>query len=144
MKGIGMNKQSETKRLTKKQLDVINDLFEGRRGEFDVIRKHKISTHIYRKWLTDKQFIDELRFRAESSKRQSEMIIANHAPAAAVKLIGLTESDKEETARKACLDVMANPTTTKTAKEKPEIAQESISPEVAGKLLAALARETKQ
>jgi hypothetical protein len=144
MKNNGINKQSEPKRLSKKQMDVLNDLFEANLDEYEVLKKHKISTHIYRKWLADKQFFDELCFRAESSRRLSEMIIAKHAPAAAVRLIGLTESDKEETARKACLDVMALPATTNTKKEKPEIAQENISPEVAGRLLAALARETRK
>ena len=139
-----MKKQSETRRLSKKQFNVIDDLFGSNCNESQILKKHKISKYIYRKWLADKNFIDELSFMAESSRRRSKMIIAKNTQIAAANLVDLTRSENEETARKACLDIMAQPKTTNIVDKTPEIAQESISPELAGKLLAALARETQK
>jgi len=100
---------SKYKYLTPRQLKVIDDLFGGKYSEVEVMKKHKISKNIFNKWASDSLFIKELEFRVESSRRQSEMIIARYAPAAAAKLVALTESDKEETARKACLDIITQP-----------------------------------
>ena len=132
------------KRISKKQLAVIQDLLEADMDESETLAKHKISTAIYRKWLADEVFADELNFRIESAKRHSRLIIARYAPVAAVKLVKLTECEKEETARKACLDIIALP----GPEDKPNQTEsdpacqpiEPLSPETAGKLLEFLAR----
>ncbi|GAG42391.1 unnamed protein product, partial [marine sediment metagenome] len=68
-------------------------------------------------------------------------------PAAAAKLVALTESGKEETARKACLDIISLPVSfgqseRQDVPEKNELNPEAgLSPALAGKLLAALAKE---
>jgi len=95
------------KQLSKRQLAVINDLFAEGMDESRVLARHKLSTAIYRKWLQEGVFADELRFRIDAAHRQSWLIIARYAPLAAAKLVSLTESEKEETARKACLDVIS-------------------------------------
>lgn len=136
------------KQLSKKQFAVINDLFDGGLDEQAVLEKHKLSRGIYNKWQMDKFFEAEFSKRIAAAHRQGELIIAKYAPLAAAKLVQLTESDKEETARKACLDIISLPmlagkeagrpvnTGNEDAESKP---QNSISPEVAGKLLAVLA-----
>jgi len=140
-----MGTGSKSKRLSRKQMQVIDDLFESNQGESYVLKKHKISVHIYRKWLDDKDFVEELAFRNESARRQCKMIVAKFSPAAAIKLVKLTQSEKEETARKACLDIIAEPTTkTGTPVKKIESVQEKISPEAAGRLLAAMAEERRK
>lgn len=131
-----------SKNVSKRQADLIADLFEGRHDEIEALKKHNISKNIYRKWLTEKVYVDELRFQVESARRQSEMIIARYAPVAAAKLVELTRSEKDEISRKACLDIIAHPMKTNTPEEKNEIVSENISPEVAGRLLAALAKES--
>ncbi|MHC4585777.1 MAG: hypothetical protein ACYS3N_14705 [Planctomycetota bacterium] len=74
---------------------------------------------------------------------------ARYAPVAAAKLIQLTESDKPETARKACLDIISMPILTANRKAQPSGEPQpadtqfpvSFNPETAGKLLAVLAEE---
>jgi hypothetical protein len=100
-------KGKKQQRLSKRQLAVIEDLFGGSMEELQVLEKHKVGSQLYRKWLADELFADELRFRIESAKRAGELIIARYTPMAAAKLVALTESDKAETVRKACIDIMS-------------------------------------
>ncbi len=93
--------------LTKKQLALIDELFNGELDEHGVLKKHKISRQVFNTWLDEKMFHDELDRRADSGQRQSALLIAKYVPVAVAKLIQLTESDKGETARKACLDIIS-------------------------------------
>jgi hypothetical protein len=139
------------KQLSKKQFAVINDLFGGELNEEAILAKHKISRRVYIRWLTDNRFEAEFSRRIAAAHRQSELIIAKYAPLAAAKLVQLTESEKEETARKACLNIISLPMLVgkeagrpvnagnEDAEDKP---QNSMSPEVAGKLLAVLAENS--
>jgi hypothetical protein len=97
------------KKLSKKQLAVIDDLFGGELDEQAVLEKHKVNRHIYNRWLADELFVSEFDRRVMSAHRQSAALIAKYAPLAAAKLVQLTESDKEETARKACMDIISLP-----------------------------------
>jgi len=134
------------KHINKKQLKVIEELFAGV-NEAEVLKKHSVSNHLYSKWLRDEVFSGELRFRIESGQRQGELIIARYVPVAAAKLVALTGSGKEETARKACLDVISLPVSfgqpeREDVPEKNGLDLEAgLSPALAGKLLAALAKE---
>ena len=134
------------KRINKKQLEVIKELFAGV-DEAEVLKKHEVSNRMYSKWLRDEVFSGELRFRMESGQRQSGLIIARYMPAAAAKLAALTESEKEETARKACLDIISLPVSFGEPEPEDVAAQDGLnheaglSPALAGKLLAALAKE---
>ena len=137
---------AEKKQLNKKQLAVMEDLFSGELDERAVLQKHKISRNVYSRWLADGLFASEFDRRITSAHRQSAAIIAKYTPLAAAKLVQLTEYDKEETARKACLDIislpalldkkMDQPTESQTAEK-----QQQITERTAGRLLAALARE---
>ena len=134
------------KQLDKRQQRVIDDLFSSGLDEAGVLAKHGVSRHVFRKWVTEKVFVDEIRFRTEYAQQQSRLIIARYAPLAAAKLVQLTESEKEETARRACLDIISLPYATKADKgaspEELEGGDESsLSPEAASRLLAALAEE---
>ena len=140
---------NEKKRLNKRQLAVVDDLFDGKMDEAEILEKHDLRTSAYRKWLANDNFIAELTRRTEAARRQSEMIIARFAPAAAAELVALTECEKEETRRKACLDVItaaggnlhsagagcAEDNIEKTA------APLNLTPKLAGKILAVMAEE---
>ncbi len=135
------------KKLSKRQLKLIDELFEAGLDEASVLSKNGISTRLFRRWLNDEAFSAELQFRIDSAQRQSRLIIARYAPVAAAKLVGLTESQGQETARKACLDIISLPfansqDNNKPGSEPPEAAEE-LSPQLAGRLLAALANEEK-
>ncbi len=134
------------KKLSKKQFMVIDDLFMCELDEQAILNKHKIKRSTYNQWLADKKFEAELVRRIKTTKLMSEVLIAKYSGIAAAKLVGLTESEKEETARKACLDIISlphlgdkkdQPEGTNANKEKPP----ELSDETASRLLAALAEE---
>ena len=135
------------KQLTKKQLDVIEDLFAGELEEQAILDKYKLSRKLYNQWRNDDSFAEQFEKRITDSYRQSDVLIARYAPVAAAKLIQLTESDKPETARKACLDIISMPILTANRKaqpsEEPQSADTplSLNAETAGRLLAVLAEE---
>ncbi|MHC4309749.1 MAG: hypothetical protein ACYSSN_07375 [Planctomycetota bacterium] len=97
------------KQLTKKQLAVIEDLFAGELDEQAILDKYKLSRKLYNQWRNDDSFAEQFDKRITDAYRQSDVLIARYAPVAAAKLIQLTESDKPETARKACLDIISMP-----------------------------------
>jgi hypothetical protein len=140
---------SGSKKLTNRQLTVIEELFAGRLEEHEILEKYKLSRRLYNKWWTDETFSEHFERRINEAYRQSAALIARYAPVAAAKLIQLTSSDKPETARKACLDIISMPaqSTCKKAissdESKPADTQPpvSLNPETAGKLLAVLAEE---
>jgi hypothetical protein len=137
--------RKHARRLSRKQLAVIDDLFAGDLDEQEVLSKHNLSRHLYRKWLVDELFKRELDIRIDSARKQSELIIAQYAPVAAMKLVSLTESEKPETARKACVDLITMPKAGAQEKnahdaDKETNAAKPLTPAVAGKLLEVLAK----
>ena len=139
-----MTKQKE---LSKKKMAVIDDLFASQFDEQMVLKKHKVSRAIYNKWLGSENFIEEMDRRIAWLNRQSQAVIAKYATLAAAKLVELTDSEKEETARKACLDIISLPKPTVKNAERAETAQtplennEQLTAATASKLLAVLAEE---
>ena len=140
-------KYRKQKRLSKRQLAVIDELFAGGMDEAEVLQRYKVSTRLYRKWLADELFADELKFRIESAKRAGELIIARYTPVAAAKLVGLIDSDKDETVRRTCLDIMSaagrQTDTATTATAEPNESQPLLPPALASKLLEVLAEEKR-
>jgi len=144
--------------LTKRQLAVIDELFKGELDEQAILDKYKVSHNLYKRWLANKNFADEIDRRIESSLRQSALLIARYAPLAAAKLVQLTDSENQETARKACLDIISFSSsatrpdalsnmhnTRDTRDERRETKDEGrgqLSPETASRLLSALAEES--
>jgi len=134
------------KRLSSKQLAALEDIFAGQLDEQALLEKHKINKNTYYKWLADENFRSEFAKRIEFAQLQSRALVAKYGSVAVAKLINLTESENQETARKACLDIMslADSEDRKTVPNETEIAQKDfeLSGQTAEKLLAALA-ETK-
>src|SRR4030042_3317944 len=126
--------------LTKKQLTVIDDLFETGGDESAIRQKHKIPQKLWSKWLADKDFADEIAAQMESSKRHSQIILSKYVPFAAAKLVQLCESENQETSRKAVLDILNLHNGRKTQDTlQPELP--TLDAQTASKLLAALAEE---
>jgi hypothetical protein len=133
----------KTEKLKPRQFAVIDELFNGD-DEQAVLDKHKVSRKLYNKWLADDAFTGEFDRRIDASFRQSAALIARYAPLAAAKLVQLTESDKEETARKACLDIISMHAgrTRDDGRGSPDSVQGFALPdETASRLLSALAEE---
>jgi len=134
------------KRLKKRQLAVIDDMFSGELDEQSVLAKHKVSRDVYNKWLANDSFAEEFDRRIASAHRQSAALIARYAPLAAAKLVQLTESENQETARKACLDIISFPKIAAKEAERPDKTKkdsdtqaEQLSEVTVSRLLAALA-----
>jgi hypothetical protein len=144
--------------LTEKQLQAINDLFETGGDETIVCQKHKIPRSRWRKWLVRRDFIDELAARMDALKRQSNIILTNHLPLAAKKLVSLCENENHQTALKATLDILSSQTgkseilnlkslSSEVLTKEDQIsdtAPPTIDPTLASKLLAALAEENSK
>lgn len=145
---MGENKMAKSRNISKKQRSVIEDIFAGQLTLEQVLAKHNISRLTYYKWLADKRFAEQFDMRIAASFRESSALLAGYSPIAAVRLINLTESEKPETARKACLDIISMQSDACRANQKAAPAGNSLNknddqlaPETAGKLLAALAEE---
>ena len=93
--------------LNRKQRALLDEIFTGDMDEDEVLAKHRIKRSDYRFWLGQENFRNEFFSRLESARRQSRLIITRYAPVAAARLVSLMNSDKEETARRACLDIIA-------------------------------------
>jgi hypothetical protein len=125
-------------------------LFGGGLDEQAVLEKYKVNRNIYNRWLADELFVSEFDNKIMSAHRQSVVLIAKYAPLAAAKLVQLTESEKEETARKACMDIISLPALLDKRKVQPGELQttetqlpQQLTEQAAGRLLAALADEKK-
>jgi len=138
---------AQRKKLSKKQLVVIDDLFSAELDEQAVLEKHKVSRNVYNRWLADGLFVSEFDRRIMSAHRQSAALIARYAPLAVAKLVQLTELDKEETARKACMDIISLPALLDKRIVQPGELQttetqplQQMTEQTASRLLAALAQ----
>lgn len=131
----------KSKRLNKRQLAIIEDLFAGKLDEQVVLDKHNVPRRLYEQWLAQKQFAEEFERQVARAYRQSRTILARSAPHAANKLVELTQSEKVETARKACLDVITPPASAHPASPaESQVPASDLPPEQASRLLAVLAK----
>jgi hypothetical protein len=93
-------------RLNSKQLRVLDDLFAGDLSEQQIYEKHGISRSIFDGWLGEPKFCSVLNARIAAAYQQSTLTLARYAPIVSKRLIALTESDKPDIARRACLDII--------------------------------------
>lgn len=138
---------SKHEQLTKKQLDLIDDLFTSKLNENKILQKHKVSRTLYNKWLADDNFIRDIDNRIAIAFKRNAAHLADNVSRAVNKLITLSKG-KEEISRKACLDIIAlqkhvltNQPPVRQENKQLEIPQASLSDEAAGKILEALAEE---
>ncbi len=135
-----------SRKPSKKQLAVLDDLFSSELTEQQILEKHRVSQTLFNRWRSDETFITEFDRRIELLNRNSKLLIAKYSSLAAAKLIALTESENQETARKACLDILS---LTKTGEQKSKDEQKpnfadndespQMSPKLAEKILKSLA-----
>jgi len=96
-------------RLGKRQLAVITDIFENALTEADALEKNRVTKWLYKKWLDNPFFLAEFDARFDQALRRSKFLIAHCLPLAVQRLVQLIVSEKDETARKACLDLISLP-----------------------------------
>ena len=133
------------KKLTRRQRAVMDDLFTSELDEQAVLQKHNVSHALYNRWLAGECFAQHFESRIAQACRSGRIVLARYATAAAVKLIELTDCEKEETARKACLDIITmhsvspKQTSTKTIQAAEKPSESTLSPETTSRILAVLA-----
>jgi hypothetical protein len=129
------------KELNKKQIRVLDDFFSEAVQEESVLKKNKVRSAVYKRWLLTDDFFDEFIKRA---KRKTKFMIAQYSHIATAKLIELTDCEKEETARKSCLDIITlqmNSPETAVGQTEDNKSDFVISDKKASKLLAVLAED---
>jgi hypothetical protein len=136
-------------RLGKRQLAVINDMFENALAEPEALAKNHVSKWLYKKWLANPFFIAQFDARFYEAVRRSKSLVAQYLPLAVERLLQLTVSEKDETARKACLDLIslqsADPDLqSQNPQDQKDKNAPHISPEKASKMLAILAEPEPQ
>lgn len=140
---------SKVKKLYPKQAGVLEDLFAGQLNEEEVLEKWRVRRRTYIRWHTMPNFTAEYKRRLKQAKQEGERIMARYSNTAASKLVELTQSEKEEIARKASSDVInyfrRKPKGRIAGKKEPEEEKlPDLSPEKASVLLAALANMEKK
>jgi hypothetical protein len=133
--------------VTRKQLAVIDDIFTGNIDTEAVLEKHNVTRKLFNKWLGDENFRAEFTRRIDWLNLQSQVMIARYASLAAAKLVSLTDSENQETKRKACLDIISLPRLTdqkqKVSPDSEIESAETLHPDTASILLEALAQQKK-
>jgi len=131
------------KYLSSIQLKVLDDLFNSELDEQRVLEKHSVRRSTYERWLEDEVFSERLGQYISGMRRRSDILMAKYRCLAAAKLVELTTSEKPETSRRACLDIISTPRATESAEKnlKEERKAGQLSDAMAGRLLAAMAEE---
>ena len=129
--------------LSKKQRGVLFDLFSGHFTVEEVLEKRKITRRTYQKWHAQEYFAAEFKRLLELAQNEHQLVFARYAPDIAMKLVTLTTAEKEEIARKACMNVIVNhdckaKNKSENAPKPPEEPIRELPPELASKLLTAL------
>ena len=130
--------------LRTKQLAVIDDMFGGELSEGNMLAKHGVSGSTYSRWMADELFLEEVKRRMAGARVQSDILMARYSLMATAKLVQLTESEKQETARKACMSIIARPQDDKKQEQSGDCETDEdeigeIPDEVACRLVAMLA-----
>lgn len=94
------------KYLSGRQLAVLDDLFGSDVDMSQVLRKHGIRAATFNRWRNEQLFAAAYRERLSNCRFGSELFMVRCVPLAATKLVELMDSENQEVARKACLNIM--------------------------------------
>jgi len=140
-----MNFKQNRGHISSRQRTVIDDILKNGLTEKEALEKHRITPIRYRRWLKGGLYMQEINVAIDAAMRQQKFTIAQCLPDAADKLTELIDTEKGETARKACLDIIA----LQKADVTPQIAQQdnqtqnkyNLTQEKAAKIWAVLAEK---
>ena len=100
------NIEKKTQKLSKRQINVLNAMFSGDLTLNDILKSCRVSQITYYEWLSDPFFMSAFDKRIDSAKAVLTSTLSAYSQAALLALVNLTRSEKTETARKACLDIV--------------------------------------
>ncbi len=142
------NIEKKTQKLSKRQINVLNGLFSGDLTLNDILKSCRVSQITYYDWLSDSFFMAAFDKRIDSARAVLTSTLAAYSQAALLSLVNLTRSEKTETARKACLDIVKLVQEEKDEQDakfeipnvpRQAIGKEVLSPEQSSSILSALA-----
>ena len=93
-------------KLNKKQKLVAEALYKGECREEEIAEKYGVPVSRLHLWLEQDDFKAELGRLCQASLRETRFTIARYGPIAALRLAELLGSEKEDTARRAALDMI--------------------------------------
>jgi hypothetical protein len=96
-------------KLSPRQHRLIDDLFDASLDTSQALAKNNVNAKLYHKWLADERFAAEFDRKIDWLNRHSDALIAKFTSLAAARLIELVNSEKDEIARKACIDILTMP-----------------------------------
>ncbi len=139
---------SKSKKLNKRQLAVLDDLFAGKLEEQAVLEKHHVSRSLFERWLADERLAEQFEQRIARAQRQSRVILARYAPTGrrqADGIDGLEEpGDRPQSLPRHPLAARRVRRTSRRPTSPPTLHQhrqsQALSAETASRLLAALAK----
>ncbi len=100
------NIEKKTKKLSSRQTNVLDCLFTGELTLNEILKKCRVSHITYYDWLSDPFFMSAFDKRVDSGRAVLTSTLSAYSQAALLALVNLTRSEKTETARKACLDIV--------------------------------------
>ncbi len=134
-------------KLTKIQLNALDELYGNGGDELAVQEKFNIKYSVWQKWMSDYYFTSEIDIRLATLQRQTDIMLAKFKPMAMALLMGLCQSQNEETSRKACAELLcikfSSSAPIRDINQPPE-PDEQITDEMASKILAVLAEEKRK
>jgi hypothetical protein len=144
-KEMNMNFKPNRGHISSRQRAVIDDMLKNGLTEKEALEKHGITPIRYRRWLKGGLYMQEINVAIDAAMRQQKFTIAQCLPDAADKLTELIDTEKGETVRKACLDIIA----LQKADAPPQIVQQdgqtqnkyNLTQEKAAKIWAVLAEK---
>ena len=93
-------------KLNKKQKLVAEALYKGLYREEEIAAQYNVPIFKLHRWLEQEEFKAELDRLCQGSLRETRFTIARYGPIAALRLAELLGSEKEDTARRAALDMI--------------------------------------
>jgi hypothetical protein len=141
---------SKNKTVKSRALQVIDDMIRGETEEV-ALEKHNVKQEVLDRLLNNPEFAIVISNRIGFSIIRLKLLIAQYAQAATAKLIDLTQCEKEETSRKACLDIInlaSRQSEPVIGREKVKVIEKSTGPvlteEQASRILGALAGDEQE
>lgn len=92
--------------LSKKQKEVVREMYEQQLSEREVLERFGLSNKVFQRWLNSEEFTDELERLCANSARETRLILSRFGPVAAVRLVELMQSEKDDVARRASLELI--------------------------------------
>ena len=146
------NIEKTTKKLSSRQINILNAMFSGDLTLNDILKSCRVSQITYYDWLSDSLFMAAFDKRVDSARAVLTSTLSAYSQAALLALVNLTRSEKTETARKACLDIVKLVQEEKDEQDakfeipnvpRLSVGQEVLSPEQSSSILNALAEGSR-